>query len=307
MELDHTSSILNERLIMFLDYRKPSNELVVDLINRDNPQLPFPIKANECFFGVPTAWSAAGNFRNTEVSVTPRPNSPYIGAFKVRYRRLDIASLIPGGALIHDDWYINNGSTPIAEFLTAFNKRTGMALAPADVTQTAIAVYPQNPSLNSYLTIKSSSLSFMGQVGNKFTPCYPTSLHVPAVTTPLFHWDLVPRSEADPLRRYTTYGHNFSAFSDYLETWSTSVAKTLAATDLDLLNLLDYITTITGQTFDLGADTTPGGLGGAFGLRYVLPEASGYFNSDDYNRCVILYRSTKLTNMPDVLHLHYKV
>lgn len=307
MELDHTSSILSERLIMFLDYRKPTNELVVDLINRDNPQLPFVIKANECFIGTPEIWSAAGNYRNTEVSITPRPNSPYIGAFKVRYRRLDIGSLVSGAQIIHDDWYANNGNVPIVDFLVAFNRRLGTALVPKDVVQVGMPVYPQNPSLTSTLSMHITNLAFNGSVVNKYVAKYPTDVHVPAAVTPLFHWDGVPRNEADPLRRYTTYGHDFSAFSDYLETWSVSIAKSLVATDLDLLNLLEYISTITGQQFDLGPDTTAGGLGGGFGIRYVFPAVNDYFNSEDYNRCVILYRSTKLTNVPDMLYLHYKV
>ncbi|MNQ21051.1 hypothetical protein D3C85_341510 [compost metagenome] len=81
----------------------------------------------------------------------------------------------------------------------------------------------------------------------------------------------------------------------------------MLATDLDLINLIDYIATVTGQPFDLGPDTTPGGLYAAFGLRYVLPNLVEFTNNDDYNRCVIIYRSSKLTNMPDRLYLHYKV
>lgn len=307
MGLDNTSPITNESLIMFLDYRKPTIELVVDLINRDNPDLPFPIVANECFLGTPVAWSAAGNFRNTEINVTPRPNSPYIGGFKVRYRRLLISSLIPDGRVTHDEWYLNTGGIPIADFLAIFNKRTGMSLTPKDVAQTVMAIYPQSPTTGSAMAMAATNLAFTGTVMNYGVPRYPTDIHVPAVTTGLFHWDGVPRNEADPLRRYTTYGHDFSAFSEYLETWNTGSPKTLAATDLDLLNLIEYLATITGLPFDLGPETTPYGLLSAFGLRYVLPSTAGFFNSDDFNRCVLIYRSSKLTNVPDVLYLHYKV
>ena len=306
MELDHTSSILSERLIMFLDYRKPTNELVVDLINRDNPDLPFPIKANECFIGSPVIWFATGNFRNTEVSITPRSNSPYIGAFKVRYRRLTLGQLLPDGKVIHDDWYAN-ASIPIATWLVAFNRRTGMSLTPSDVGQTAQTVYPVSPNNSMTLSMSAGNLAFVGSCVNFYVAKYPTDVHVPAAITPLFHWDGVPRNEADPLRRYTTYGHDFSAFSDYLETWSVSIAKSLVATDLDLLNLLEYISTITGQQFDMGLEATPGGMVGSFGMKYVLPAVNDYFNSEDYNRCVIIYRSSKLTNVPDQFYLHYKV
>jgi hypothetical protein len=307
MELDHTSSILNENLIMFIDYKKPTGELVADLINRDNPDLPFPIKANECFFGTPVAWSAAGNFRNTEMTITPRSNSPYIGGFKVRYRRLALQSLLPDNAMVwFDEWYAT-AVVLLSDVLAALNKRTGLSLVEADTTSFASFQVYGNTTSRSYLTMNAKNPAFTGQITCGFLARYPTDLHVPAAPPMLVHWDGVPRNEADPLRRYATYGHDFSAFSDYLETWSTSTAKALNPTDLDLLNLVEYIATITGQPFDLGADTTPGGLLSAYGLRYILPNASGYFNSDDYNRCVILYRSSKLTNMPDILYLHYKV
>lgn len=304
MELDNPSSITNESLIMFLDYRKPTIDLVVDLINRDNPDLPFPIVANECFLGTPVAWSAAGNFRNTEINVTPRSNSPYIGGFKVRYRRLALSSLFTD-AVWFDEWIVQNNISP-AEFLPVWNRRTGMSLVPKDISNTVISVYPFS-NTTSLIIAAATNLAFIGNTTLRFTPKYPVDLHVPAVITPLFHWDGVPRNEADPLRRYTTYGHDFSAFSDYLETWNTGSPKTLATTDLDLLNLVEYIATITGLPFDMGPETTPYGLLSAFGLRYVLPSSAGFFNSDDFNRCVLIYRSSKLTNVPDVLYLHYKV
>ena len=304
MELDHTSSILNESLIMFLDYKKPTGELVVDLINRDNPDLPFPIKADECIFGTPTVWSAAGNYRNTELTITPRPNSPYIGGFKVRYRRLMLNSLLPD-YIWFDDWTVQN-NIPTADFLVVFNRRTGMALTAKDIANSVVSIYPFSTNASA-MNAAPTNLAFIGNTNHRFLPRYAVDTHVPATINALVHWDGVPRNEADPLRRYTTYGHDFSAFSDYLETWSTVTPKTLLATDLDLINLIDYIATVTGQPFDLGPDTTPGGLLSAFGLRYVLPNLVEFTNNDDYNRCVIIYRSSKLTNMPDRLYLHYKV
>lgn len=290
---------------MDIDYKKPVNELVVDLINRDNPQLPFPIKYDECFFGIPTTWSQSGDFRNTEVNVTPRPNSPYIGGFKVRYRRLRFQSLFPEGVWF-DDWYnANAANLAIADYLTVLNRRTGMKLTAVDVQGTQVAVAIAGTSSVNAAT---NNLAFTGTLTNRFAGKYPVDVHVPADANVLVHWDGVPRDETDPLRRYTVYGHDFSAFADYLETWSTSATKTLATTDPDLINLVQYIADITGQAFNLTGDSSQGDLAGAFGLRKVLPNTTWPgVNDVDFNRVVSIYRSAKTGNMPDQLFLHYKV
>jgi hypothetical protein len=290
---------------MDIDYKKPVNELVVDLINRDNPQLPFPIKYDECFFGTPTAWSGAGDYRNTEVSVTPRPNSPYIGGFKVRYRRLRMQSLFPEGVWF-DDWYVN-GAIPIADYLTALNRRTGLQLKATDTTAAAtIGVY-LGPAQTSTLSMAANNLAFSGAITNRFAGKYPVSFHVPADANVLVHWDGVPRDETDPLRRYTIYGHDFSAWVDYLETWGTT-AKTLTPTDPDLISLVQYLADITGQPFNLSYSGDSWDLGGAFGLRAVNPTSTPLgVNNVDYNRVVSIYRAAKTGNIPDQLFLHYKV
>lgn len=290
---------------MDIDYKKPVNELVVDLINRDNPQLPFPIKYNECFFGIPTTWSQSGDFRNTEVNVTPRSNSPYIGGFKVRYRRLRFQSLFPDGVWF-DDWYSANAQNlAMADYLTALNLRTGTKLVPADMSGTQVSVARVGTS---YASAHANNLAFTGVITNQFAGKYPVDVHVPADASVLVHWDGVPRDETDPLRRYTVYGHDFSAFADYLETWSTSATKTLLATDPDLVNLVQYIADITGQAFNLNADNSQGDLSGAFGLRKALPNSTWPgVNDADFNRVVSIYRSAKTGNMPDQLFLHYKV
>jgi len=296
---------------MDIDYKKPVNELVVDLINRDNPQLPFPIKHDECFFGTPTAWSAAGDFRNTEVNVTPRSNSPYIGGFKVRYRRLRMQTLFPEN-IVFDDWYASASQTiPVSEYLAVLNRRTGLQLKWQDTTFASatqlITVYRDQVN-GGGVNMHANNLAFTGALAGKFVGKYPVDFHVPADANVLVHWDGVPRDETDALRRYTAYGHDFSAFSDYLETWSTSSPRTLLATDPDLVNFVQYIADATGQPFHLNANGDAFDLSGAFGLRAVLPSGTPVgANGDDFNRVVSIYRSTKLTNMPDQLFLHYKV
>lgn len=294
---------------MDIDYKKPVDQLVVDLINRDNPQLPFPIKYDECFFGLPTTVSVpAGEFRNTEVSVTPRPNSPYIGAFKVRYRRLRMQTLFPDGVWF-DDWYIGQNLL-ITEVLPVINQRTGMQLKVADTTLVPTSYFYTGLTGAMSLAMHANNLAFTGTLSVKYAGKYPTSYHIPADVNMLVHWDGVPRDETDPLRRYTVYGHDFSAWGDYLETWSVSSAKNFATIDSDLISLVQYLADITGQPFNLSNNGDSWDLYGALALRKVLPTGAAVWpgvNEVDYNRVVSIYRSAKTGNMPDQLFLHYKV
>lgn len=294
---------------MDIDYKKPVNELVVDLINRDNPQLPFPIKYDECFFGLPVAWSAAGDFRNTEVSVTPRPNSPYIGAFKVRYRRLRTNLLFPEGIWM-DNWYVDANIT-ISDFVAAVNFRTGMQLKWSDTAHPAATslttVYRSRLSVSNF-AMHGSNLAFIGTPIFHYAGKYPVDLHVPADANVLVHWDGVPRDETDPLRRYTLYGHDFTAWADYLETWSTSAVKNFATIDSDLISLVQYLADVSGQPFHLGNNGDTWDLYGAYGLRSInLASTPAGANGADYNRVVSIYRPAKTGNIPDQLFLHYKV
>lgn len=295
---------------MFLDYKKPPTELVADLINRDNPNLPFPIKANECFFGTPTNWSLPGDYRDSQVNITPRSNSPYIGGFKVQYRRLNVVSLFPSATVTMFDWYAA-ANLPIAEFLTFFNEATGLAITGADVTSGAFGVMARGGSRS--LSFSAASLAFKGTVTISFQGEFPVSVHVPDAPNVLVHWDGIPRNNAAALRRYTTCGHDFSAWSEFLEQLPLT-AQTYPYNNESAVNLIGYIADITGMPFNLGAGTEatdPYTLYSSTCRRWVLPatvanQATEFF-LEGFNRCVTIYRSSKLGNLPDRLYLYYNV
>lgn len=295
---------------MFLDYKKPPTELVADLINRDNPDLPFPIKASECFFGIPANWSLPGDYRDTQVNITPRSNSPYIGGFKVQYRRLNTPSLFPSGSVTMFDWYAA-ATLPIAEFLTAFNQATGMAVTGSDIASTTFGVMARGG--NRTLSFSAGSLAFKGSVNISFQGEFPVNAHVTDTPNLLVHWDGVPRNNVAALRRYTTCGHDFSAWSAYLESLSTSAASFNVLNE-QAINLVSYIADITGQPFNVNSivDTLdPFTLYGAYSRRWVLPESAPNqaveFFLEGFNRCVTIYRSAKTGNLPDRLYLYYNV
>lgn len=75
---------------------KTSKSLVFDLINRDNPQLPFPLTPDNCRLEKVKAVtpSAATGWRNTSVRVRGAQGEGYEDQFTLFYDRLKISSVI---------------------------------------------------------------------------------------------------------------------------------------------------------------------------------------------------------------------
>lgn len=82
-----------------INYAKPSNELVFDLINRDNPDLPVKVSPANCYVEKVTkvAVNAASNNRNTSARLRGIQGSGFRDAITVYYDRVDLARLLPWG------------------------------------------------------------------------------------------------------------------------------------------------------------------------------------------------------------------
>lgn len=80
-----------------LSYKKPSNELVYDLINLANPQLPIPIDANNVIIEKITtvAVNEASNNRNTSARLRGVQGMGYTDSVTLYYDRINLASIIP--------------------------------------------------------------------------------------------------------------------------------------------------------------------------------------------------------------------
>lgn len=289
---------------MILDYTKPTSLLVNDLINRDNPSLPFMFDIDECILSTPTVYSSATDFRNTKVVVTPVNGQIYQGGITLRYRRLVMSNLLPSGKGIMNQWY-QSSTIPIATFLTAFNAAYGFSLAASDFTQTTVTV---GPTGSTSLTFTTNNPAFYGTLVISFAGSkIPTSTVVSDTVTGMKHWANIPLTNPYPLMRYTTYGYDFSFYSSYFETFSTTTPTTLVNTDSQLQSLVQYLTTLTKIPFSVDDQTTRAGLAGAYALRFNLPSTTYPFRNSDFNRCLFIYRASSSYNIPDGLFLHYSI
>lgn len=80
-----------------LSYKKPSNELVYDLINLANPDLPIPVDANNVIIEKITdvAVNAASNNRNTSARLRGVQGMGYTDSITLYYDRIDLKAILP--------------------------------------------------------------------------------------------------------------------------------------------------------------------------------------------------------------------
>lgn len=122
-------------------YDKPSAEMVYDLINEANPSLPFQVSPSNMNLGVPSNVTPSGNnIQDTQITLSAKPNSDFIGRASVRYRRINLGTLFRGMVVQIAKWSPNlpggSGTTmfTVHQLLDDINAKYGIKLSPEDVT-----------------------------------------------------------------------------------------------------------------------------------------------------------------------------
>lgn len=122
-------------------FKKPSKDLVYDLINEANPQLAIPASPSNVTLGTPTVLSGGSwPTNNTKITLSPAPASgDFIGRQDVNYRRLDLSALFRGQVILIKK-FKSTASTvsgslmyTIYQLLADINSRYGMNLTEDDV------------------------------------------------------------------------------------------------------------------------------------------------------------------------------
>lgn len=271
---------------MDIDYQKPTAELVFDLINRDNSDLPFPLTVDNCVLGKPQTFSQAGNFRNTRISVNPKPGSGYIGAFNVTYRRLLPMQLFPNGRAQLDDWSPNS-TIPTSEWVVWLNQKYGLKLAPTDFSTTSFNAVVGSKTIAFAATCPAFTGTFYI---NRQRLERPVDTLIPEVTTNV--GQLIAGVPAGPdndnVADFITYGIDASRFADMFS--AMSVTTKLTVTNSRHAELVDYMGMVAGESYNLALPATVrGGFDGCSMTRYALPNVNvPEANSTDYTHVVII-------------------
>lgn len=112
-------------------YGKTTRQMLVDLINEGNPDLPFPINDTDFDFTMPEVIADPGNGHNTRVRVIAKAGTNYIGNILVTYRRLTISTIFRNMILELEHWVPNTGAngnviSNVYSLLPLFSEKFGL-------------------------------------------------------------------------------------------------------------------------------------------------------------------------------------
>lgn len=154
-------------------YAKQSLQLLADLVNAANPQLPVALTPTNVKWGVPsTVTPGSGQIQDTSIKVTALATSQYIGNTSLTYRRINFANLFRSIPIRIDKYSpAATGSSPykISDLLGAINAKYGLSLTAADIVDAQLPAgnTNANPTIglpagtrNSSVTVAAAATSY---------------------------------------------------------------------------------------------------------------------------------------------------
>jgi len=294
---------------MDLDYRKTSAELVFDLINRDNPQLPYKLTPDNCRLGVPAAITGQG-IRNTQISVMPKAGSGYMATTVLTYRRMSSDVLFQQGVPIIDDYAtpsdMNGAAIKVESAMRWINQKYGTNFIASDADRAVVTAALGTAYIWGF---PATNPAWIGSFRwNRKATKKPVSEQVPATTPALLTLvsGVAPGGNPDNLADFMTYGADFSKFSALLQTLTT--LRVLPATAM-AKDLVGYMSLVSGRKLNAYVDAaTKFGMQDARCIKYALPNVNvPEANSTDYNNVVVITPPAAGGWFVGKFLLHYKV
>jgi len=154
-------------------YSKTSKQMVVDLINAGNPNLPFPINATDFEFSTPEVITDPGNGHNTRIRVMAKPNTNYVGNVVVTYRRLTMSYVFRNMTLQVQNWIANTGAngtvlTTVRSLLPLYKDKYGFNFVPEEFTDGNLTGYHGIRGDAFNITPLATNLAFIGSVNARW-------------------------------------------------------------------------------------------------------------------------------------------
>lgn len=307
-------------------YSKTTKQMMVDLINAGNPQLPFPINETDFEFGLPEVMADPGNGHNTKIRVTAKPNTNYVGNVQLTYRRLDVGRIFRNMTLEVFRWIANSGAngtvlSTVNDMLPLYSEKFGFNFQVGEWNQANLTGYNGIRGDVFNLTPVATNLAFVGTVPAKWTIGERTLESLLSV-------DVIEGRRYPGGNDFVTPGHqywvtpdgfdiDYSFAKDYLESQNVATGNAGVVRgavyvgdnygdgqgpirqyiENNCLKTLknrsgEFYTIVTaagaGQAVQDGINT-PYRLNGCLFRRYALPHADvPEANSEFYNRCMVI-------------------
>lgn len=292
-------------------YAKSSQQLFWDLVNASNPQLKIPLSDANCvIYGYPQAVTsnAASGYRNTKIRLYAKVGMGYKGEVSVYYNRLNIASFFVGITPTVTHYTAN---TP-ALVMDVFNATYGLQLTYAnrfwaDSTPTwtlGMTIPDIMMYSSSYQAGAASSDNTKRYITANESLCWVggTNLDIGRIRGNPDYGTLITKPEIVTMRKVPVQTPN--TYNTALLTWGydftdkqTTIANFLSSPTNRTyqLALAQMLADVTGLPFAWGN----GGAAGALDLQGFTQQQAQlalgtryHTNTDDYNRCLMLYRDT---------------
>jgi hypothetical protein len=306
-------------------YSKTTKQMMVDLINAGNPQLPFPVNEMDFEFGLPEVIADPGNGHNTRIRVTAKPNTNYVGNVQLTYRRLDVGRIFRNMTLEVYRWIANSGASgatllQLNDLYPLYSEKYGFNFTVGEwVNQALSGLNGIRGDLFNIAPI-TTNLAFVGNVSGKWTIGERTLESLLTV-------DVVPGRRYPGGNDFVTPGHKYWVTPDGFDT-DYSFAKdaleanTVATGTAGAIRGNVYVgdnygdgaqvtrqyiennclKTLKNRNGDFYTVATAGGptgiteglsipfrLNGAYFRRYALPHPDvPEANSEFYNRCMVI-------------------
>lgn len=304
-------------------YPKSGLDMMIDLINADNPTLPVPVTKETIRIGAPTSISVTpGTIQDTSARLTCPASSPFIGSLLVNYRRPNIQNVFRSVPIVIYK-YSSAGEivTPfkMSDLLNDINNKYGLNLQASDIVDVSFPYgnTNANPTIglpagtrNSSATLKIAATS----------PNWQGSITVYWVQAPQDIGNMIAQPVLDTARTYpsgdtvtnTPYVVDLDTFGyDWTDTLNAIAADPTVGQPLTLVvNALTVggpwgslstgyiynsqrlmtaaIAQLTGQPYNLTSPaSTPFSLYGAQGVQVNLPDGTNKLpegNSRYFNR-----------------------
>lgn len=209
-------------------YDKPSRDMLLDAINRQNGLTANPLTWQQIAAGFPEAVQTPGATRDTRVLLYGLNGQGYKGTVTITYDRISMPVLFRNLVPV----VITNPVNKVSELLPFLNERYGLSLEPDDIEDFSVSDLGENWIAD--VKIKEGCLAWQGTFPLRYAKFMPnlndvvTTVDLDAIVAPL-------TVAAKPHAEYVAYGYDWTELETAFTTgWAFN--RVLTAADVDALN-----------------------------------------------------------------------
>jgi len=142
-------------------YQGSAIKNVFDLINRDNPTLPFPVSEDTFIVGIPKAIARTAQGHDTELRLVPKTSSMYRGGLTITYRRINLGWFFRDCTPSIERFLPTGTWTTLWQLLPLISQTLGLPLLPKDFDDVGTFLNGSyQPTINRAVTPRADSLMY---------------------------------------------------------------------------------------------------------------------------------------------------